>query len=93
MDAFTIAEELIPGIELTADQLAQLRAIDNRYYSRLFALRQGPAAATAPDDPAPRGRELTAEETSQLRAMLIQGVLELLTPEQRLSLEGGGGLP
>ena len=92
MDAFSIAAELIPGIELTADQLAQLRAVNHRYYSRLFALSR------TPDPDAPRteagapagGRQPTAREAGELRAMLVAEVRALLTPEQRRSIEGGG---
>ncbi|MGH7504135.1 MAG: hypothetical protein ACRELX_00720 [Longimicrobiales bacterium] len=90
MDAFTVAEELIPGIELSADQLAQLRAINHKYYSRLFALSRtpgtgpAPTGATTPHTP----REPTAQEASELRATLVADLLALLTPEQRRSFGG-----
>jgi hypothetical protein len=90
MDAFSIAAELIPGIELTAGQLAQLRAVNHRYHTRLYELTRAHGAVRAPArrnvPPAPR--ELTAGEAGELRAMLVDAVLELLTPEQRRTLPG-----
>ena len=41
MNAYTVAAELLGGIELNAMQLAQLRAIDHEYQQRLFDLGAG----------------------------------------------------
>lgn len=81
MDAFTVAAELIPGVELDADQLAQLRAINHRYYSRLFALTRSPTSD--PSNPPAQPRQPTAREASELRAMLVEDILGLLSPAQR----------
>jgi hypothetical protein len=89
MDAFTVAAELLPGIELSADQLAQLRAVNHRYYSRLFVLTQDPGSSET-GDPAgtPRSpRTPTAREASELRAMLVEDIRRLLTPEQRRAVD------
>lgn len=77
MDAFTLVEDLLPGGHLTPDQRAQLRALNHEYYTRLFALsrRQPP--------------DVGADEASALRAMLLAGIRELLTPEQRAAAFGG----
>jgi hypothetical protein len=92
MDAFSIAAELIPGIELTAGQLAQLRAVNHRYHTRLFELTRAHGAVrpsvrpSVRRDAPPVPREPTAAEASELRAMLVDAVLELLTPEQRRTI-------
>ena len=90
MDAFSIAAETIPGIELTAGQLAQLRAVNHRYHTRLYELTRAHGAVRAPERRnAPSvPRELTAGEASELRAMLVDAILELLTPEQRRTIPG-----
>lgn len=87
MDAFTVADELIRGIALTADQLARLRAINHRYFSRLFDLTRDTPASADPGNMTRGARKLTGQETSQLRAMLVEDILELLTPEQRRTLD------
>ena len=49
MNAFTMAAELLAGVSLTAGQLAQLRAIDHKYWQSVHALLRstgdGPAGA------------------------------------------------
>jgi hypothetical protein len=87
MDAFTVADELIRGTRLTADQLAQLRAINHRHFSRMYALTRDTTDAAARGNVAPAPRPLTRRETSQLRAMLVEDVLQLLTPRQRSALD------
>jgi hypothetical protein len=88
MDAFTVAAELIPGIALDAGQLAQLRAINYRHYTRLFALTRTPAADAASTPPP---RRPTEREASELRAILVEDILALLTPAQRRALAGSSG--
>jgi hypothetical protein len=79
---FSIADRLLAGIELTASQGAQLRAINHKYQTRVFALTRGSGGATVGEsDVLPR--ELTAAEADQLREMIIADLLEMLTPEQR----------
>lgn len=85
MDAFTVAEELLPGIHLTSGQLAQLRAINYEYYTRLFALSRTPlpgAPQPQPDAP-PVVREPTPAEAGELRATLVAEIRAMLTPDQR----------
>ncbi|MGH7443337.1 MAG: hypothetical protein ACREKM_00600 [Longimicrobiales bacterium] len=89
MDAFTVAGELIPGIRLSPGQRAELRALNHEYYTRLFALSRTPGRNAEPSmetTHVPRTRELTPDEAGQLRAMLVAGIHELLTPAQRRSV-------
>lgn len=85
MDAFTVAEDLLPGIRLTPGQLAQLRAINHEYYTRLFALSRSraPEAQRLAEEGVSAPREPTPAERAELRAMLVREIRDMLTPEQR----------
>lgn len=78
MNAYTVAAEMLGGIELGPGQVARLRAIDHEYQQRLHALLRAP-------EPAGRGveREPAPDEMAELRAMLVSGIRGILTPEQR----------
>ncbi|HET9983315.1 MAG TPA: hypothetical protein VFQ38_07000 [Longimicrobiales bacterium] len=94
MDAFSVAAQTIPGIELTPGQLAQLRAIDHGHQTRVFELlRQpavppsgGPSAGAAGALPT---RKLTDVEIGDLRATLVADIRGMLTVEQRRVIDGG----
>lgn len=89
MNAYTLAAELLGGVELSVGQLAELRAIDMKYQQRLFTLlhRSG-ADAAGPSAPARAEREPTAEELASLRETIESDLFDLLTPEQRDELRG-----
>jgi hypothetical protein len=87
MNVFAMATRMLGDMQLSAGQLAQLRAIDRNFQQRLYTLlnsppvdARGPAASPANA----RGeRELTASEASELNAMVASEILAMLTPEQR----------
>lgn len=79
MNAYTVAEEMLGGMELTPMQVAQLRAIDHEHQQRLFALLHPDGAEPA--------RAAAPEELAGLRAALESGIRGLLTPDQRARLE------
>lgn len=91
MNAYTMATQLLGDVDLSAGQLAQLRAIDMKYQQRLFTLLHRDDAGRPADLPgaAPaREREPTAEEMAALREMIAADLLDMLTPEQREALRG-----
>ncbi|HEX8696376.1 MAG TPA: hypothetical protein VF746_28415 [Longimicrobium sp.] len=97
MDAFTVAAQMLGGLELDAGQLAQLRAIDSKYQQRLYALLHAsdtPARLggwySEPDTPGV-AHEPTPAELAELRAMLETDIRSLLSPEQRGRLDRSGG--
>jgi hypothetical protein len=76
LSAYAEAERLLGGQqlrELTAGQLAQLRAIDVAHQRRLFAL------VRADGQP----REPTERELAALRERIAADIRAILTPEQR----------
>jgi hypothetical protein len=92
MDAYTVARELLGRAliaQLSAGQLAQLRAIDHEVQQRIFD-RLHPADADVREG---RRRELTAGAVAELRAVIEAAVLQLLTPEQRSVLAVRSGTP
>lgn len=76
MDAYAVAGEILGDLALSPGQVAQLRAIDHEHQQRLCALVHG-------------GREPSAAERAELRALLASAVRGILTPEQRAALERG----
>lgn len=77
MDAFTVAAEILGDRQLTSGQIAQLRAINQRYWQAVFVMRhsggeQGEQGATA----------LTAAQITELRAMLEWEIQGLRVPDQ-----------
>lgn len=69
MNPFTLAERLLDGIRLTPGQLAQLRAINTKYYTALASLERDPGAA---------GRG-----PADLQLLIAADIREMLTDDQR----------
>lgn len=77
MNAYTVAREMLDGIDLSPMQVAQLRAIDHEHQQRLFTLLHGAGPA----------RAATPEELAALRASLESGIRGMLTPAQLARLD------
>jgi Spy/CpxP family protein refolding chaperone len=94
VDAFTVAAEMLGGLELTAGQLAQLRAINRKYWTEVFSLlharRDDASLAGVAADETPAAHTatptLTEQQTAELRAMLEREIDKLLTSDQRATL-------
>jgi hypothetical protein len=69
MDPFTMAGRLLADEPLSPGQLAELRALNTRYFSRLAAL----SGSGAP----------SAAELAALHATIAADIRLMLTPEQR----------
>ena len=80
MNAYTLASELLKGVDLTPSQLAELRAIDVKYQQHLFALLHG-------GDAGARAARPTPEQLAELRLMVESDLLRMLTPEQRATVD------
>ena len=86
-DAFTVAMRLMGSRELTAVQAAQLRAINRKYYQRVFDLlhSEHPAAADSPSNGDPdrvaAPRVLTDQESRALNDMLESDVRAVFAAE------------
>lgn len=81
LDVFTLLEQLLPGVELTAGQLAQVRAANTKFHTELFAVRQRARS---------EGRTWTKPspaERSALRTMLVDDLRRMLTEAQRPEFE------
>jgi hypothetical protein len=74
MDPFTMAELLLGDTKLTPGQLAQLRAINTKYFTELSALQQK------------AGAEDTAD-LAALGAVIAQDIRDILTEDQRAVLD------
>ncbi|HJU90284.1 MAG TPA: hypothetical protein VJ672_12880 [Gemmatimonadaceae bacterium] len=77
-DPFTIAEQLLGNLALSVGQLAQLRALNTKYWTAVFALKQGETGTRTPSE----------EELSTLRRTIEADIFEILTPEQRAAVSG-----
>ena len=92
MDAFTVATDLLGDLQLTSGQLAELRAINHKYWQAVYALLHPPdddtQRAAVGEEPASPAAEvsLTAQQFADFRAMLERDVRGLLTREQREAL-------
>jgi hypothetical protein len=75
VNALTTALEILGDIELSAGQLAQLRALDRKYAQRVYTLLHDSESGTR--------RELTEAEVADLEAKLRSDIFALLTPEQQ----------
>jgi hypothetical protein len=97
MDAFTVAAQMLGGLELGSGQLAQLRAIDSKYQQRLYTLLHAsdtparPGGSYPEPDAHPVERGPTPAELAELRAMLVSDIRGLLSPEQRGRLDRSAG--
>jgi Spy/CpxP family protein refolding chaperone len=92
MDAYSTAAGLLGNMELSPDQLAQLRAIDYKYQlevqHRLHARKEnGPAPFPAPPRHSNTSSGLTPQDFASLRAMIVGDIRDMLTPEQRAALD------
>ena len=89
MDAFTMAAQMFGDLELSPFQLAQLRAINRKYYQELYTLLHELDGEAEPSGPRVESRttrterELTEEEIGRLNASLESDVRAVLTGEQR----------
>ena len=72
MDPFTMAKLLLGDVQLTPGQAAQLRALNTKYFTELYALSR--------TDRPPAGQEA---ELVALDAMIARDIREMLTEEQR----------
>lgn len=75
MNAFTVAAEIWGDRQLTGGQIAQLRALDQRYWQAVSALRN---AGDEQGVMAP-----TAAQLGELRAMLEREIEQLCDPHDR----------
>lgn len=97
MDAFTVAAGMLGGLELGSSQLAQLRAINSKYYQRLYTLLHASdtpgrlGGSYAAPDPHPVERALTPAELTDLHAMLVSDIRGMLSPGQRTLLDRPDG--
>jgi Spy/CpxP family protein refolding chaperone len=91
MDAFTIAAQMLPAVELTSSQLAQLRAINRNHQQQLYALQhqsEDDAESSArPESPFRAGSPVTDAHDADLDAVLTSNIRAILTPEQRSALD------
>lgn len=85
MDPFTMVERLLGDAELTSSQLAQIRALNTRYFTELAAIDRGSGKPRRrrpnelADSPASRFASLMSSIASDIR--------EVLTDEQRAAFD------
>jgi hypothetical protein len=91
MNPFTMAEILLGDMQLTPGQLAQLRAINTKYFTELYALQEKAraertptvqAASVAESEPAIPEADLAA-----LDAVIARDIRDMLTAEQRAAVD------
>lgn len=81
LDVFTVLEQLLPGADLTASQLAEVRAANTKFYTELFALRKRARSEGRPwTEPSPA-------ERAALQAMLVDDLRSMITEAQRPEFE------
>ena len=93
MNPFTMAELLLGDMQLTPGQLAQLRAINTKYFTELYALQQKAAAARdtrVGEPPADRPEAVPESEMAALDAMVARDIRDMLSEEQRAVLDRNG---
>jgi hypothetical protein len=73
---------MLDGRELSPTHLAQLRAINRKYYQRMFEMLSRPPSSETAPPAATSGssdrRPLTADEAAELEAMLTADVREVV---------------
>ena len=69
MDPFTMSTLLLGDVELTADQLAQLRAINTKYFTALAALK--------------RKGGVGEQDMADLNTLIASDIRDMLTREQQ----------
>jgi hypothetical protein len=83
MNPFTMAELLLGDMKLTPGQLAQLRAINTRYFTELYALQRKVGAGSATD-----GRSVVPEaDLAALDATIARDIRDMLSEDQRAVLD------
>lgn len=70
MDVFTVAAELLGDMHLTSGQLGQLRALEYRLLL----------------ESVPRDMALLPQEEDARRALVVEEIMQMLTPDQRAQL-------
>lgn len=84
---------MLGAMTLSPGQLAQLRAINRKYYQRLYTLLRevngaaGPPGSQSAPGVMPTEREAMKAELAGLGAMQRTDILAMLTPEQRRVLD------
>jgi hypothetical protein len=92
MDPFTMASLLLGDVQLTPGQLAQLRALNTKYFTELYAHQRraaderGPGAA-AVKPLADRPSAAPEADLAELHAMIARDIRDMLTEEQRAVLD------
>lgn len=90
MDPFTMAELLLGDMTLTPGQLAQLRAINTKYFTELYALQQKAAAergARAEGPLADRASAIPESEMAALDDVIARDIRDILSEDQRAVLD------
>jgi hypothetical protein len=86
MDPFTMADLLLGGMQqLTPGQLAQLRAINTKYFTELSTLQQ--RTADAEGLPADRPAAIPESEMAALDAVIARDIRDMLSEDQRAVLD------
>jgi hypothetical protein len=80
-DVLALAERLLAGVPLIPGQLAQIRALNSRYYTQLFALQERVRAARGAD------ASPSAAERAALLAPFVEELRQLIGEEHRAALE------
>jgi hypothetical protein len=87
MDVFTVAGELLGDLKLSSGQLGQLRALDYRLL--LESLPSGGEPPGGLGTPAPAREDFPSavpDEQDALRRVIVDEILQILTPEQHAQL-------
>jgi hypothetical protein len=92
MDPFMMAELLLGDTKLTPGQLAQLRAINTKYFTELYALQQRAAAergapAAAGGSLADQRPEVPQADLAALDVVIARDIRDMLTDEQRIVVD------
>ncbi len=92
MDPFAMAELLLGDTKLTPGQVAQLRAINTKYFTELYALQQKAAAErsaseTAAESLADRRPVIPEADQAALDAVVARDIRDMLTDDQRAVLD------
>ncbi len=90
MDPFTMAALLLGDMTLTPGQLAQLRAINTKYFTELSALQQKAAAARDALAEAPladRPAAIPESDMAALDVVIARDIRDMLSEDQRAVLD------
>jgi hypothetical protein len=92
MDPFRMAELVLGDTKLTPGQLAQLRAINTKYFTELYALQQkagaeGGAPEAAPGSLADGRPGIPEADLAALETVIARDIRDMLTEDQRAVLD------